>query len=321
MKKEEVIFGVDIGGTNTAIGLIDSNNKFLAETSFKTKSSDGIDNYIERLANHLKQMHHEFYFTYVLKGIGLAAPNADHRTGYIENSVNLNWKKVNPVKLLKKHFDIPITLINDANAAALGEGAGGSAKGMKNFVVLTLGTGLGSGIIVDGNLISGETGLAGEIGHVVVKTDGRKCNCGRNGCLETYISANGIRRTVFELISYYNEETKLMDVSFNNLTSLYIAELAIKDDPVAKKVFDYSGEILGRALADIAACFDPEVIILAGGVSESGDLLLKPTKHYFDKNVLSIYKDKVKVLKSSLQNSRAAVLGAGNFVLKEIEGQ
>lgn len=321
MKKEEVIFGVDIGGTNTAIGLIDSNNKFLAETSFKTKSSDGIDNYIERLANHLKQMHHEFYFTYVLKGIGLAAPNADHRTGYIENSVNLNWKKVNPVKLLKKHFDIPITLINDANAAALGEGVGGSAKGMKNFVVLTLGTGLGSGIIVDGNLISGETGLAGEIGHVVVKTDGRKCNCGRNGCLETYISANGIRRTVFELISYYNEETKLMDVSFNNLTSLYIAELAIKDDPVAKKVFDYSGEILGRALADIAACFDPEAIILAGGVSESGDLLLKPTKHYFDKNVLSIYKDKVKVLKSSLQNSRAAVLGAGNFVLKEIEEQ
>jgi glucokinase len=187
--------------------------------------------------------------------------------------------------------------------------------------VLTLGTGLGSGIVVDGNLISGETGLAGELGHVVVKPDGRKCNCGRNGCLETYISANGIRRTVFDLISYYNEDTKLRDISFNDLTSLFIAELADKNDPVAIKVFDYSGEILGRALADIAACFDPEAIILAGGVSESGDLLIKPTKHYFEKNVLSIYKDKVKILKSSLKNSRAAVLGAGNFVLKEIEKQ
>ncbi len=321
MKKEEVIFGVDIGGTNTAIGLIDANNNFLVEKSIETKSSDGIDKYIDRLANHLKQIHNEYYFTYILKGIGLAAPNADYRTGYIENSVNLKWKKVNPVKLLKQHFDIPITLINDANAAALGEQAGGSAKGMKNFVVLTLGTGLGSGIVVDGNLISGETGLAGELGHVVVKPDGRKCNCGRNGCLETYISANGIRRTVFDLISYYNEDTKLRDISFNDLTSLFIAELADKNDPVAIKVFDYSGEILGRALADIAACFDPEAIILTGGVSESGDLLIKPTKHYFEKNVLSIYKDKVKILKSSLKNSRAAVLGAGNFVLKEIEKQ
>lgn len=321
MKKEEVIFGVDIGGTNTAVGLIDSNNKFLMEKSFETKSSDGIDNYIERLAHYLRQMHHEYYFTYILKGIGLAAPNADYRTGYIENSVNLKWKKVNPVKLLKKHFDIPITLLNDANAAALGEQAGGSAKGMKNFVVLTLGTGLGSGIVVDGNLINGATGLAGELGHVVVKPDGRKCNCGRNGCLETYISANGIRRTAFDLISYYNEETKLRDISFNDLTSLNIAKLALGNDPVAVKVFDCSGEILGRALADIAACFDPEAIILAGGVAESGDLLLKPTKHYFEKNVLSIYKDKVKILKSSLLNSRAAVLGAGNFVLKEIEKQ
>jgi glucokinase len=319
MKKEEVIFGVDIGGTNTAIGLIDSNNNLLAEKSFETNSSEGIENFIDRLAYHLNHVYNEYYFSYVLKGIGLAAPNADYRTGYIENSVNLKWKKVNPVNLLKKHFDIPITLINDANAAALGEQAGGCAVGMKNFVVLTLGTGLGSGIVVEGNLISGETGLAGELGHVVINPGGRKCNCGRNGCLETYISANGIRRTVFDLISFYNEETELRDVSFNNLTSLLVAELALKNDPVAMKVFDYSGEILGRALADIAACFDPEAVILAGGVADSGDLLLIPTRHYFEKSVLNIYKDKVKILKSSLQNSRAAVLGAGYFVLKEME--
>lgn len=316
MKKTEIIFGVDIGGTNTAIGLMDSNNNFLAEKSFKTEPLNGVDVYIECLANCLKEVFKEFSKTHILAGIGLAAPNANYRTGCIENSVNLKWKKVNLVKLLKKYFDIPITLINDANAAALGELAGGSAKGMKNFIVLTLGTGLGSGIVVDGNLITGENGLGGELGHVVVKPDGRKCNCGRYGCLETYISANGVRRTVFDLISYYNEETKLRDISFNDLTSLYIAELAFKGDIIAKKVFEYTGEILGRELSDVAACFDPEAIILAGGLSESGDLLLKPTKNYFEKYLLSIYKNKVKILKSSLQNSRAAVLGAGHFVLK-----
>jgi glucokinase len=319
MKKEKVIFGVDIGGTNTAIGLFDLNNNFLSEKSFETKSSDGADIYIERLANSLNEILNEYSGTHILTGIGLAAPNADYRTGCIENSVNLKWKKVNLVKMLKKYFDIALTLINDANAAALGEQAGGSARGMKNFIVLTLGTGLGSGIVVDGNLINGENGLAGELGHVIVKPDGRKCNCGRNGCLETYISANGIRRTVFDLISYYDEETKLRDISFNDLTSLFIAELARKGDPVAKKVFKYTGEILGKALADIASCFDPEAIIFTGGLSESGDLLINPTKFFFEKSLLSIYKNKVKILKSSLQNSRAAVLGAGHFVLKEAE--
>ena len=316
MKKERAIFGVDIGGNNTAVGLFNLNNDFLAEKSFETKSSDGVDIYIERLANYLKEIFNDHSDKYILSGIGLAAPNANYKTGCIENSVNLKWKKVNLVNPLKKFFNIPITLINDANAAALGELAGGNAKGMKNFIVLTLGTGLGSGIIVDGNIINGENSLAGELGHVVVKQDGRKCNCGRYGCLETYVSANGVRRTVFDLISYYNEETELRNIGFNDLTSFYIAELAIKGDPVAKKVFEYTGEILGRALADITACFDPEAIILAGGLSESGDLLLKPTKLYFEKYLLSIYKNKVKILISSLQNNRAAVLGAGHFSLK-----
>ncbi len=319
MKKEEVIIGIDIGGTNTAIGLIDSNNNFLVEKSIETNSSNGVEIYIEHLSDYLNELFKDYSSSHALKGIGLAAPNANYKTGCIENSVNLKWKKVNLVKLLKKYFEIPITLINDANAAALGEQAGGSAKGMKNFIVLTLGTGLGSGIVVDGNLINGENGLAGELGHVVVKPDGRRCNCGRSGCLETYISANGVRRTVFDLISHFNEETKLRDIGFNDLTSLYIAELALKDDPIAKKVFEFTGEILGRALSDVAACFDPEAIILAGGLSESGDLLLNPTKFYFEKYLLSIYKNKVKILKSSLKNSRAAVLGAGHFVLKEIE--
>lgn len=319
MKKEGAVFGVDIGGTNTAVGLIDSKNNFLSENSFETKSADGVNNYIERLADYLKEIFQKYSETHILRGIGLAAPNVNYRTGWIENSVNLKWQRVNLVNLLKDYFNIMITIINDANAAALGELAGGSARGMKNFIVLTLGTGLGSGIVVDGNIINGENGLAGELGHIIVKPGGRKCNCGRHGCLETYISANGVRRTVFDLISYYNEETKLRDIGFNELTSIYIAELARKNDPVAEKVFEYTGEILGRALSDVAACFDPEAIILAGGLSEAGDLLLKPAKFYFEKYLLSIYKGKVKILKSSLQNSRAAVLGAGHFVLNKIE--
>ena len=253
MKKEGAVFGVDIGGTNTAVGLIDSKNNFLSENSFETKSADGVNNYIERLADYLKEIFQKYSETHILRGIGLAAPNVNYRTGWIENSVNLKWQKVNLVKLLKDYFNIKITIINDANAAALGELAGGSARGMKNFIVLTLGTGLGSGIVVDGNIINGENGLAGELGHIIVKPGGRKCNCGRHGCLETYISANGVRRTVFDLISYYNEETKLRDIGFNELTSIYIAELARKNDPVAEKVFEYTGEILGRALSDVAA--------------------------------------------------------------------
>jgi glucokinase len=318
MKKQEVIAGVDIGGTNTVLGLIDNENNYLAEKSFETKSENGIDVYIERLVNSINEIFEKFSDAHELIGIGLAAPNANFLTGIIENSVNLKWRNVNLVDLIKKHFNIPIAMINDANAAALGEQICGSAKGMRNFIVLTLGTGLGSGIVVDGNLIYGENGLAGELGHVIVKSDGRKCNCGKNGCLETYISANGIRRTVFDLISYYNEETELQNISFNKLTSKYISELALKNDVIALKAFEFTGEILGRALSNVVAYFDPEAIILVGGLSESGDLLLKPTKFYFEKYLLNIYKGKVQILKSALQNGRAAVLGASSFVTKEI---
>ena len=290
----------------------------LTEKSFETKSESGVNVYVERLIDYINETLKEYSNVYELKGIGLAAPNANFLTGVIENSVNLKWRNVNLVDLIKNHFDVPISMINDANAAALGEHISGSAKGMKNFIVLTLGTGLGSGIVVDGNLIYGENGLAGELGHIIVKLDGRNCNCGKNGCLETYISANGIRRTVFELLSYYNDESELRNISFNNLTSKYISESALKKDTIALKVFEFTGEILGRALSNVVAYFDPEAIILLGGLSEAGDLLLTPTRFYFDKYLLNIYKGKVQILKSSLQNGRAAVLGAGSFVMKEM---
>ncbi len=316
--KKQAIVGVDIGGTNTVLGLIDFENNYLLDKTFETNSEKGVDTYVERLHNYIKEIFAEFSGTYELRGIGLAAPNANFLTGVIENSVNLKWKNVNLVDLLKKYFDIPIALINDANAAALGEQISGSAAGMKNFIVLTLGTGLGSGIVVDGTLIYGENGLAGELGHVVVKSKGRKCNCGKHGCLETYISANGIKRTVFEFLSYYNEETELKNISYNNLTSKRISELALNKDRMALKVFEFTGEILGRALSNVVAYFDPEAIILLGGLSESGDLLIKPTRFFFDRYLLNIYKGKVQILKSTLQSGRAAVLGAGNFVMKDI---
>ncbi len=319
MKKKEIIVGVDIGGTNTALGLIDYDCNLLVEKNFDTKSEKGIDAYVECLSQHVNGILKEYLSTHELKGIGIAAPNVNSLTGIIENSVNLKWKNVNLSELIKKYFNVPVKMINDANAAALGEQSAGSAKGMKNFIVLTLGTGLGSGIVVDGNLIYGQNGQAGELGHVSVKSNGRKCNCGNFGCLETYISANGIRRTVFDLISNYNEETELKNISFNNLTSKYISELALINDPIALKSFNFTGEILGKALSNVAAHFDPEAIILAGGLAESGDLLLKPTRFYFEKYLLDIYKDKIQILKSTLQNGRAAVMGAGNFILQELK--
>lgn len=318
MKKQGVIIGVDIGGTNTVLGLIDFNNNYLTEKTFKTKSESGVNIYVGRLIDCINEILKEYSNSHELKGIGLAAPNANFLTGVIENSVNLKWRNVNLVDLIKKYFDVPISMINDANAAALGEQISGSAKGMKNFIVITLGTGLGSGIVVDGNLIYGENGLAGELGHVIVKHDGRKCNCGKNGCLETYISANGIRRTVFEFISYYNDETELRNINFNDLTSKYISELALKKDSVALKVFEFTGEILGRALSNVVAYFDPEAIILLGGLAEAGDLLLTPTKFYFDKYLLNIYKGRVQILKSTLPYGRAAVLGACSIVMNEM---
>ncbi len=319
MKKQKLIVGVDIGGTNTEIGFIDSDFNYLSEKTFETESEKGVNEYVDRLVNHINELYQSFTNTHELKGIGLAAPNVNFQTGIIENSVNLKWKNVNLADLMKKYFDVPISVINDANAAALGEQIGGSAKGMRNFIVITLGTGLGSGIVVDGNLIYGENGLAGELGHVIVIPNGRKCNCSKNGCLETYISANGIRRTVFDFISYYNEETKLQDISFNDLTSKYISELALKNDPVALKVFEFTGEILGRALSNVVAYFDPEAIILLGGLSEAGDLLLKPTKFYFDKYLLNIYQGKVEIIKSGLQSGKAAVLGAGNLIMNDLK--
>ncbi|MDR3626517.1 MAG: ROK family protein, partial [Ignavibacteriaceae bacterium] len=234
--------------------------------------------------------------------------------GTIESPANLKWGNINLVQMMKKYFDVPVAIINDANAAALGEYTFGAAKGMKNFIVFTLGTGLGSGIFIDGHLLYGEDGHAGEIGHTTVEAMGRQCSCGRFDCLETYVSASGLKRSVFQFLSCSNEDSELRNINYNDLTGKKISELAYKNDPIALQAFDFTGEIFGRALANVVNIFNPEAIILFGGLADADDLLLSPTNKYFEKYLLKIHKGKTRILKSQIQNGNAAVLGAYSFV-------
>lgn len=318
MQKNSVIAGIDIGGTNTVLGFIDSEGQYLLGDSIPTSSHEDAEIFISRIVFKLKEILKPYKNQYNIKGIGVAAPNANYFSGTIEIPSNLKWRNVNFINILKKHIDVPAVIVNDANAAALGELYYGQAKGMKNFIEITLGTGLGSGIIIDGNLLLGVNGFAGEIGHIIVSEDGRMCNCGRTGCLETYASANGIRRTSMLLLGEMNVESEMRNIPFDQLDGKAIDILARKGDPVALRAFEFTGEILGKALANVALCYSPEAIILFGGLAEAGDLLLNPVRTHFEKNLLNIHKDKIKILKSELQDGKAAVLGAASLILKRI---
>ena len=319
MEKENLRIGIDIGGTNTVWGIVDSHDNYLFENSILTHAEEGADSFIRKLAEKIQNDYKKFSDKYDIEGIGIAAPSVNHITGIIEKAVNLHWGEVDFINKMKKYFDVRIVILNDANAAALGERSFGAAKGMNNFIIITLGTGLGSGIVVNGQLLYGENGLAGEIGHSVIEVNGRKCSCGKFGCLETYISATGIRRTVFNFLGYYDDESELRDITFNSLTSKKISELAQKSDPIAIKAYEFTGEVLARSLSNLVSLFNPEAIILFGGLADSGDLLLKPLEHYMDKYLLDLYKGKIKILKSELQNGKAAILGACSFVKEVIE--
>lgn len=314
----DITIGIDIGGTNTAIGFIDFNGKLLMSDSIPTLGNEDIEKFIMRLHSKIISILDQFHNQYNLAGIGVAAPNANYFTGLIETPANLSWRNINFVELMKYYFKVPTVIINDADAAAIGEYMYGQAKGIKNFIEITLGTGLGCGIFVDGNILLGKDGLAGEFGHAIVEPYGRQCNCGRKGCLETYVSAGGLRRTVYNLLSYYIEFSNLRDIPFNQLTSEIIYQHALKGDSICLRAFDYTGQVLGKSLANISLCFSPEAIILFGGLANSDDLLLKPTIHHFEKSLLNIFQNKIRILKSSLQDGKAAVLGAGSLILKEI---
>jgi glucokinase len=319
MASIDVTLGVDIGGTNTKFGLVDREGKCIAETSMATNANEPPESLIARLHESVEKIYRPLAGTYALKGIGIGAPNANFYRGTIENPPNLSWKGVvNVAALLRKYYDLPVAVTNDANAAALGEMLYGAAKGLKNFIVITLGTGLGSGIVSGGDLVYGADGFAGEIGHTIVDPEGRECGCGGRGHLETYASATGICRTVGELLCLRRGDSDLRAVAPRDLTSRMIADAAGRGDAVAKEAFEYTGRILGMKLADSVAHLSPEAIILFGGLAAAGPLLFDPTKRSLEEHLLPIFRDKVKLLPSGLREGDTAVLGAGALIWNEI---
>lgn len=323
MKKAAV--GIDIGGTNTKFGFVDREGKIYCESSIPTiintpSGQESFEQYIDRLCGEIKSAARTCGHDLELIGAGIGAPDGNFFSGSIEFAVNLPWKGVlRASALIGDKLGLPATLTNDANAAALGEMLFGTAKGMKDFIVITLGTGVGSGIVIGGNMVYGHDGFAGELGHVIIKEEGRDCGCGRKGCLETYCSANGIRRTVFELLEEKTAPSVLRDISFNDLTSAKIYEAAIEGDHIAREAFRKTGKMLGRALADFVTFSSPEAIILFGGLAKAGELIRKPTEEAMENNMLHCFKNKVKVLLSSLDEGNVAILGSAALAWNELE--
>lgn len=319
MSKTKVAIGIDVGGTNTVFGFVDNEGTLVYESSIPTNSHEKADLFFDRLFKKIDEDFKKFNARYELAGIGIGAPNANYYRGTVEQAPNLNWGFVNVLEIIKKYSPLPSAITNDANAAAIGEMLFGAAKGMNDFVVITLGTGLGSGIVVNGELVYGADGFAGEVGHTIFDPHGRMCGCGRKGCLEAYASATGIRRTVFELLGTTVTPSELRQVNFNQLTAKDIADAANRGDKLALEAFDFTAQVLGLKLADTVAYLSPEAIILFGGLALAGDLILEPTKRYMEENMLNIFKNKVKILPSALPGAHAAVLGASALIWNELE--
>lgn len=312
MSKPYVV-GIDIGGTNTVFGIVDARGTVVAADSIKTKKFSNFDDYVASLHEGLSRLIKANDAEDKIQGIGIGAPNANYYTGEIINPPNLPWGPIIPLaeKVSKAFGGIPVAITNDANAAALGEMTYGAARGMKDFIMITLGTGVGSGIVINGQLVYGHDGFAGELGHVKMKrNNGRMCGCGNTGCLEAYCSATGVARTAREFLEVRTEPSLLRNIDIEEITSKDVYDAAMAGDKMAKEIFSYTGEILGEAIADMVAFSSPQAIILFGGLAKSGDLLLKPLKESFDKNVMPIFKGKAKILISELKESDAAVLGA-----------
>ncbi|HHT23846.1 MAG TPA: ROK family protein [Bacteroidales bacterium] len=310
MEKPYVI-GIDMGGTNTAFGIVDARGNVIAKSAIRTNNPD-INAYVKELKEECDKLIESVGGIEKIKGIGAGCPNGNHYTGNIEFAPNLPWRGVVPfAKMLAEAFGVPASITNDANAAAVGEMTYGVAKGMKNFIMITLGTGVGSGIVIDGKIVYGHDGFAGELGHTrIVRNNGRKCGCGREGCLETYTSATGVARTAREILEIGDRKSSLRNIELKSITSKDVYDAAIEGDEVALEVFDFTGKILGDALADFVAFSAPEAIILFGGLAKSGDLIMKPVVENMEKNLLNIWQGKVKVLFSTLKDADAAVLGA-----------
>lgn len=318
MKKLAV--GIDIGGTHTVFGLVDRDGNNLVQDSIFTKDFPLFDDFVQEIIQRIKKLQLKNGSDFQIVGLGVGAPNANFNDGCIQEASNLPWTgKLHLGQQLRDGFSLPVYVTNDANASALAEMLYGGAVGMKNFMVLTLGTGLGSGIVVNNEIVYGHSGLAGEMGHIIVRPDGRQCGCGRNGCLETYVSATGIKRTVSKLLAKYSYKSDLRSIPFNKMSAKRLAHAAYAGDIIAIEAFEFTGKILGIALANAVALNNPQAIFLAGGLSKAGDLLLKPTQYHMEENMLSVFKGKT-ILKITSVLGNSGILGSAAMVWKLIDG-
>ncbi len=311
MEKKPYVIGLDLGGTNSVFGIVDANANVVASTSIKTQGHGDINQYVDACVEALRPIIEQVGGIENIHAMGIGAPNGNYYSGSIEFAPNLPWKGQIPLaQMFHERLGVPVRLTNDANAAAIGEMQYGAAKGMQNFIMITLGTGVGSGIVVNGTVVYGCDGFAGELGHVIVERDGRQCGCGRKGCLEAYCSATGVARTAREIIQKTNKPTLLRDIPLDKIESKDVAVAAGKGDEVAKQIFEETGRILGEACANFAAFSSPEAFIFFGGLTKAGDLIMDPIKRAYDETVLQIFRGKAKMLVSELDGAAAAVLGA-----------
>ena len=311
MEKPYVV-GIDIGGTNTVFGIVDARGTIIASSSIKTAGYPTAEEYADEVCKNLLPLIIANGGVDKIRGIGVGAPNGNYYTGTIEFAPNLPWRGILPLAaMFEERLGIPTALTNDANAAAIGEMTYGAARGMKDFIVITLGTGVGSGIVIGGNLVYGHDGFAGELGHVIMRrNNGRPCGCGRQGCLEAYASATGVARTAREFLEIRKDDSLLRELDPDEITSKDVYDAAMKNDKLALEIFEFTGNILGEAFADFVAFSSPEAIILFGGLTKAGDLIMNPIKRSMEKNMLKVFEGKTKLLFSQLKESDAAVLGA-----------
>ena len=310
------VLGIDMGGTGTKFGIVDARGNVLKSASIPTPDYPDINDYCDVLCAEMKKLADEFGGLDQVRGVGAGTPNGNYYTGCIEYAPNLPWKGLVPfANLISERMGIPCRITNDANAAAMGEMTYGAARGMRNFIEITLGTGVGSGIVIDGKVVYGHDGFAGELGHtkIVHGPEGRQCGCGQKGCIEAYASATGVARSAKEIVSNSSKETLLRNLDIDHITSYDVFKAAEAGDEVAKEIFEFTGRLLGQKLADFVAFSAPEAIILFGGLTKSGHWIMDPIVEAMNANVLPIWKNKVKVLVSTLKDSAAAILGASSL--------
>jgi glucokinase len=312
----KVVLGIDIGGTNTTFALVNKEGEIIFKNNIPTNQYVDARSLVRRIRALLEEALSD---DMELQGVGVGAPNGNFYKGTIEFAPNLSWTGIIPLaQYFEEEFKVPAFLTNDANAAAVGEMIFGNTQDISDFIMVTLGTGLGSGIVVHGEVLYGHDGFAGELGHVIVEENGRQCGCGRKGCLETYSSVTGIKNTVVELLAATNEDSELRGFKVEDLSGKIIEQAAIHGDELAQKAFGITGEYLGKALANVVAITSPKVIVLFGGLAQSGDLIFKPTEYFMNKNLLKIYEDKVAIIPSALKSNEVALLGAAALAWKEL---